>query len=476
MDRVFTHFISMNSDKRLMTEHYRIMFRKLLSLVICGALFLCGCSSAPEGDRTAAEEDGEYDSEIWVAAEHGVSSHPISELAERNAEIISASTTCFEAGVICEDKPLSELADVLSEVNASPVYSDTVFCYFSDGEEAYQDMLEAIREARDYIFLEYFLIDDGSVWDEFEEALAAKVKEGVEVRILVDGIAIQSYLPRDFIDNVESEGISIYIASPITRGQDYLSLMRDHRKMLVVDGKVVYTGGINIADEYANRIEKHGHWKDNAIRLEGECVKSFVLMFLQMWELFGEETEYDRYLSACEKNDDNGTYCMPYFDSALDEVLVGREVYRNILENSEEEVRITTPYFTPDDELLELIKETASRGVHVTMVFPGIPDRAILLVAARTYYGELAEAGVDIYEYTPGFLHQKVFVCDGCRCSVGSVNLDNRSLDGQYECGIYMYSEELAEELNRDIDNIIAVSRHVTGEILEEIGISGSEE
>ena len=451
---------------------YANRFLKISSLVIAGILFLCACS--PESVSTEEqpdETDPKYSDtarEMWIAvSEQGAVRQSVSELSDKNTSIILESTMGFNAGAVCDDKPLLELMNIFSEVNASPIYSDTGFDYFSDGEEAYQDMLASIRNAVDYIFLEYFLIDDGSVWDEFEEALAEKVREGVEVRILVDGIAIQSYLPKDFIGKLESEGIAIHITSPITRGQDYLSLMRDHRKMLVIDGKIVYTGGINIADEYANRIVKAGHWKDNAIRLEGECVKSFVLMFLQMWELFGEETEYDRYLACCEKNDDNGTYCMPYFDSALDDVLVGREVYRSILENSEEEVRITTPYFTPDDELLELIKATALRGVHVTMVLPGIPDRAILLVAARTYYSELSEAGVDIYEYTPGFLHQKVFVCDGCRCSVGSVNLDNRSLDGQYECGIYMYSEELADELNHDIDNIIAVSRHITGEIIE---------
>ncbi|MCR4792830.1 MAG: phosphatidylserine/phosphatidylglycerophosphate/cardiolipin synthase family protein [Lachnospiraceae bacterium] len=468
---------------RKKTEIKRTLL-KTASVVMAAVMFLCACSSdsgnvgeVPEQtlatDVDDADETVRPASNVWIdSGREPAGSATIDELINANEEIILNSRSHFTAGISCDDEPMLELSSFLSQVNASPVYDDTRFEYFADGEEAFQSMLESLRSAEDYIFMEYFIINSGSVWDDFHEILKKKASEGVEVRILVDGWAVQWFLPHDFLDTMEAEGIRTYVTAPLTRGSDILSLMRDHRKILVVDGKCAYTGGVNLSDEYANRITKFGHWKDNAIRLEGECVKSFVLMFLQMWELFGEETDYDRYLSCCERLDPGNDLCIPYCDTPLDDQLSGREVYMNMLRNSEKQVFITVPYFTPDDEFLDLMISTAERGVHITLILPGIPDRAVVLLAARSYYRRLVAAGIDVYEYSPGFIHQKVCVCDGCRCSVGSVNLDNRSLNGQYECGVYMYSEDLAECILSDIEDVISVSTQMTDEVMDEMGIN----
>ncbi|MBR3307344.1 MAG: phosphatidylserine/phosphatidylglycerophosphate/cardiolipin synthase family protein [Lachnospiraceae bacterium] len=426
----------------------------LAALLLCA----CGTEESVSADMPEAVSSDEAPPELEL-------------LKAQNAGIIENSLKYFSAGVDTEDVPILELVAAFGGINAVPVYDDTEFEYFPDGEDAFKDMLESLRGAGDYIFMEYFVIDTGTVWDEFHEILKEKAAEGVDVRILVDGWAVQWTLPVDFVQQLNEEGIKTFVSSPISSGSDIVSVIRDHRKILVVDGKCAYTGGMNLADEYANRIDKYGYWKDNTIKLKGECVKSYVLMFLQMWELFGEETEYERYLEACERLEGGGDLCMPFCDGPLDDVGVGREVYMNILRNSKEEVRITVPYFVPDDEFEALLLKTAKRGVKITLILPGIQDKPIVQKAARTYFRELTDAGISVYEYTPGFIHQKVMVSDGCRCSVGTVNLDNRSFVGQYECGVYFYSPELAAQLNEDIDAIISVSTLMTPEIMDEMGI-----
>ncbi len=438
-------------------------------IVIC--LFICSCSDgvSETGDAEIPEEDVIVSENESTDDETAVRS--LEELIEDNRLIIEGSTNGFEAGTECEDEQINEIASFLSEENASPVYSDTEFTYYPLGENAFEAIEEKLRAAEDYVFIEFFIVKEGSLWDEIHEILLEKISQGVEVRMLVDGYSARWFLPEDFSENLRQEGIKIYTASPINGGSDIMSVMKDHRKMVIVDGKCVFTGGVNLADEYVNRIDLYGHWKDNAILLEGECVKSFVLMFLQMWELFGEETEYDRYLTSCEKHESTGDYCLPYFDTPLDDQLTGREVYMSILRNSTEEVSIAVPYYVPDDEFEELMIETAERGVHITILLPGIQDWPIVQLAARTYYRKLVAAGVDVYEYTPGFVHQKVFICDGCRCTVGSVNLDHRSLDGQYECGVYMYSPDFAKVLDDDFKDMLSVSTHMTTELMDELEI-----
>ncbi len=437
---------------------------RFIAAILTIVLLLASCAETipdeaveeiPEENLTPESEDADIRYEM---------------LCGQNRDIIDKSLKQCLPGADYSDIPVSEITSYLSATNVSTVYSDTEFTYYPEGEEALNAMIGSIRSANDYIFIEFFIIKEGTLWDEFFEILKEKAEAGVEVRILVDGYSARWFLPEDFLQKLEDAGIHSYVTAPILNG-DVFTEMRDHRKIVIVDGKCVFTGGVNLADEYANIISLYGYWKDNAIRLEGGCVRSFILMFLQMWELYGEKTEYERYLSACEDLCENDNLCIPYCDGPLDDDRVGREIYMNLLRNSKEEVRIAVPYFVPDEEFIELMNETAERGVHITLVLPGTPDWPIVQLAGRTYYRELTDVGIDIYEYTPGFIHQKVFICDGYRCTVGSVNLDNRSLDGQFECGIYMCSRELADELNRDYDNILSVSTHMTESVMDELCI-----
>ena len=243
---------------------------------------------------------------------------------------------------------------------------------------------------------------------------------------------------------------------------------RDHRKILVIDGHTAFNGGVNIADEYINEKEKFGHWKDTAVMLKGSAVRNFTLMFLQMWSIDEQNPEFDKYLNAdIPKSQKTCGYVMPYGDCPLDDDKVGERVYMDILNRAQRYVHIMTPYLILDGETETALKFAAERGVDVRLILPGIPDKAIAYALAKTYYASLLKSGVKIYEYTPGFVHAKVFVSDDCKAVIGTINLDYRSLYHHFECATFMYKTDCIAEIEKDYQTTLAKCRKATFETLK---------
>ena len=290
-------------------------------------------------------------------------------------------------------------------------------------------------------------------------------REGVDVRVLYDGMLEISTLPWDYPRRLEKLGIRCKAFAPI---QPFLSThynYRDHRKILVIDGKVAFTGGVNLADEYINRKERFGHWKDTAILLRGEAVQSFTLMFLQMWNLTEKEPRWDEALLPSPPVEAEG-YVMPYCDCPLDDYKVGESVYMDILNRAKDYVHIMTPYLILDNEMETALKFAAQRGVDVKLILPGIPDKKAAYALAKSHYQYLTAAGVKLYEYTPGFVHAKIFASDDVKAVVGTINLDYRSLYHHFECAAYLYGGPTVGDVERDFQRTLEQCRRVTPETI----------
>lgn len=364
------------------------------------------------------------------------------------------------------DKGTASLAKYIYDICGCPANVNTKVTYYPSGEEQYKDIISKLESAREFIFLEYFIIERGAVWDSILEILKKKVKEGVEVRVMYDGMCSLIQLPMGYFKKLREYGIK---AKPFSPMQPFLSTHqnnRDHRKILVVDGKTAFTGGINLADEYMNLKIRFGYWKDTGVMVEGDAAKSFTLMFLQMWNVDEKKIgDYDKYLNVeMPVIDEKCGYVMGYGDEPFDGDNVGEEVYLHMINTATDYVHIITPYLVIDDIMMRTLKIAAKRGVDVKLVMPGIPDKAYAYCLARTYYEELMEAGVKIYEYTPGFTHAKVFVVDGIKATVGSINLDYRSFYLHFECGLYMFENPVIDEIEMDFQDTLAQCHMVTKE------------
>lgn len=355
------------------------------------------------------------------------------------------------------------LAKYINNAGGYPVYKNTEVEYFPVGEVKFKALISELKKAEKYIFMEYYIIEKSKMWNIILEILEEKVKQGVEVRIMYDGMCSITMLPWSFPEILEEKGIKCKIFSPIVPVLSTCQNNRDHRKIVVIDGKVAFTGGINIGDEYINEYEKYGHWKDTSIMLKGEAVKSFVVMFLQMWNLDEKTLEdYTKYIPG--KLDDIvlDSYVIPYGDNPYDNDNIGEQVYMDILNTAKKYVYIMTPYLILDNEMIQTLKYAAKRGVETIIAMPHVPDKLYTYLLARTYYGELLEAGVKLYEYTPGFVHAKVFVSDDEEAVVGSINLDFRSLYLNYECAAYMYKSDVIDNIKQDFKRTLEECEEIT--------------
>jgi len=358
-----------------------------------------------------------------------------------------------------------ELAVYLKRSGCFPVYDKTEVTYFPLGEYKFAAMLEELKKAEHYIFLEYFIIDEGYMWGEILRILEAKAKAGVDVRVMYDGMLEVSTLPENYSELLEKHGIRARVFSPIIPLLSTHYNYRDHRKILVIDGKVAFNGGVNLADEYINRRERFGHWKDTAVMLKGDAVRSFTLMFLQMWNLYDEKPEFAPWITGKPEAAMNPSgYVIPYGDCPLDDDRVGETVYMDILNRAEHYVHIMTPYLILDDELESALKYAAMRGIDVKLILPGIPDKKLAYALAKSHYKRLIQAGVKIYEYTPGFIHAKVVTSDDRKAVVGTINLDYRSLYHHFECATYMYKTACIPAIERDMQETLSKCAEVTEE------------
>lgn len=362
-----------------------------------------------------------------------------------------------------ENKGAASLAHYIARSGCHPVYDRTAATYFPLGEDKFEEMLKQLEAAEHFIFMEYFIVDEGIMWGRVLEILAAKAAAGVDVRFMYDGSCEFALLPHDYPRRLRKLGIKCKVFAPVSPFVSTHYNYRDHRKILVIDGHTAFNGGVNLADEYINQKAKFGHWKDTAVMLKGEAVKSFTLMFLQMWEIDEPEEESARFLSfPAAPVEEAGGYVIPYGDCPLDNEKLGERVYMDILNRSQEYVHIMTPYLILDGEMETALKFAAERGVEVAVLLPGIPDKAIPYALAKTHYKSLLESGVKIYEYTPGFIHAKVFVSDDREAVVGTINLDYRSLYHHFECATYLYGADCISGIEVDFQATAAKCRQVT--------------
>ena len=366
-----------------------------------------------------------------------------------------------------ENGGVAALAHYMGRSGSHPVYDKTAVTYFPLGEDKFEEMLEQLEAAEHFIFMEYFIVSEGIMWGRVLEILARKAAAGVDVRVMYDGTCEFALLPHDYPKRLRRLGIKCKIFAPASPFVSTHYNYRDHRKILVIDGHTAFNGGVNLSDEYINQKKKFGHWKDTAVMVKGEAVKSFTLMFLQMWGMDGGKAEFDTFLAypALPVQEAKG-YVIPYGDRPLDEDQLGERVYMDILNRALKYVHIMTPYLILDGEMETALKFAAERGVEVVVLLPGIPDKRIPYALAKTHYASLLESGVKIFEYTPGFVHAKVFVSDDQEAVVGTINLDYRSLYHHFECATYMYGTDCVPEIEKDFQDTLLKCRQVTKEML----------
>lgn len=364
---------------------------------------------------------------------------------------------------IRNDNPdyVSQLAFLHKE--GFPFYRNTDFEYYAPCENGLNVMLEELKKAENYIFMEYFIIEEGFMFNSILSILEEKVKQGVEVRIMYDDMGSLGTLPASYAKQLEKKGIKAVSFNRISPIINTIMNHRDHRKILIVDGKVAFSGGANLADEYINKKVKHGHWMDNIICIKGKAVWSYLVMFLTNWNaLRHEDFDYSVF-----KNEDvvdetlfDG-YIAPYAETPLDEELTGQSVYEDLLNSANKYVYIMTPYLIIDSEMINTLIHTAKKGVDVRIIMPGIADKQIVHDMGTTYYKQLIQGGVKIYEYEPGFVHSKVFICDDTYATVGTINLDYRSLYLHFENGTLLYKSKKIMDVKQNFMDTLSKCKEI---------------
>ncbi|MFS9054289.1 cardiolipin synthase [Streptococcus infantis] len=362
------------------------------------------------------------------------------------------------------DKPAYGIINALLHMDSNAgVYDQTDSQFFASGEEMWQQMLEDLKRAEKFIFLEYYIVEEGLMWDSMLEILEEKAAQGVEVKMLYDDIGCMVTLPGDYTVYLRSKGIDAHKFNKVIPRMTVAYNNRDHRKILVIDGQISYTGGINLADEYINHIERFGHWKDSGIRIDGPATQAFTRLFLMNWYInCGEISDFDQYHLKNQTRSGSGL-CIPYGSGPkpIYQMKVGKIVYQNLINQAEDFVYITTPYLIIDYDLTEDIKNAAMRGVDVRIVTPYIPDKKLIQLVTRGAYPDLLSAGVRIFEYTPGFIHSKQMIVDDRFAAVGTINLDYRSLVHHYENAVLLYKTESIADIRKDFEEIFEQSQEI---------------
>ena len=353
----------------------------------------------------------------------------------------------------------------ITDYSNYPVTTNNDVTYYPIGELAFEEMLKELKKAKKFIFFEYFIVANGKMWNSILEILKQKVNEGVEVRVMYDDLGCVTTLDSSYPKHLQSFGIKCVVFNKLSPLSGIIMNNRDHRKMLIIDGKVAFSGGINIADEYINEIVKHGHWKDNGIKVSGDAVWSYTVMFLTIWNAFDKiDSDFTKYKYSFPKSKGHKGYVAPYGETPLDDEITGQNVYLNIINQANDYVYIFTPYLIVDTDMINALTLAAKRGVDVRIVIPGIPDKKIVYSVSESYVEPLVKGGVKVYKYTPGFVHSKVFVSDDNVATVGTINLDYRSLYLHFECGLYLEDVECVKDVKKDLVETITKSKEVSKE------------
>lgn len=362
-----------------------------------------------------------------------------------------------------EDYGLANQFRYIYRYGKYPVYQNTDVVFYKEASEAFEAQLMDLHKAESFIFLEYHAIEEAEAFGRMKDILAERAAHGVEVRILYDDAGSVGFIDPRFVKRMEEIGVQCRVFNPVQPVLNLFMNNRDHRKITVIDGKIGYTGGYNLADEYFNITHPYGKWKDTGIRLAGDAVKSFTIMFLEMWNAMKEtDIQFEKYLPHFEYKAHENGFIQPFADMPLDEEYMGENVYMNMIKYAKHSVYIVTPYLIVSDEMAREITLAAQRGVDVRIVTPGIPDKKTIYKVTRSYYGALVSKGVRIYEYTPGFIHAKQVLSDGKLAAVGTINFDYRSLYHHFENGVLMYGYSAANEIQNDFEEIFAISHEVT--------------
>lgn len=363
------------------------------------------------------------------------------------------------------DRSVANQSRYIEQYSFCPVYKNTISEYLSPGELMFERLLKELKKAERYIFLEYFIIEKGVMWDSILEVLLEKVKQGVDVRVLYDDVGCLLTLPYGYDKQLEKMRIKCCVFNRVVPVLSFHVNNRDHRKIAIIDGCTAFTGGINLADEYINAYEKHGHWKDSAILIQGEAVWSFTVMFLSLWN-YQRKTEesYEQFRPLKQRVEAFASdgYVQPYTDSPLDDESVGETVYLNLISNAERYIYINTPYLILDYEMIIALCSAAKRSVDVRIITPHIPDKWFVHSVTRANYQILVESGVKIYEYIPGFNHAKSFAVDDELGVVGTINLDYRSLYLHFECGVWLYKTQSVLQVKEDFLKTLEQCQYIT--------------
>lgn len=366
--------------------------------------------------------------------------------------------------IVQENPHIGGQVRYLTNTVGYPIYKNTTTEYYTVGEDNFEVLKRELEAAKHFIFMEYFIVEEGHMWNSILEILEQKAKEGLDVRFMYDDVGCVTLLPFQYYKQLEKKGIKCIAINPFRPIFSVAMNNRDHRKITVIDGHTGFTGGINLADEYINQKDRFGHWKDTGIMLKGEAVWNLTIMFLQMWNAFrptdSDYTVYRPHVYHKEKFETDG-FVLPYGDSPLDSEITGETVYMNIVNNATKYVYVFTPYLITDNEMMVALCLAAKRGVDVRIVTPGVPDKKIVFHLTQSYYPELIDAGVKIYEYTPGFLHAKCMVCDDEVATVGTINMDYRSLYLHFENGVFLYRTQTVEKVKEDVLKTIEKSHQI---------------
>lgn len=356
------------------------------------------------------------------------------------------------------------------EKNAKcPIYDNTYTTYLNTGTIYYEKLIEELKRAKKYIFLEYFIISKGKMWDSILEILKQKVNSGVEVRVIYDDMGCIMTLPSHYYKYLQSIGIKCCNFNPFIPVLSSRINNRDHRKIVIIDGLVGFTGGINIADEYINQKQKFGYWKDNGIMLKGNAVWSLTVMFLTTWNFTkGTIENYENFKQKNNQNKVKG-FVQCYADSPLDDEATGETVYLNMINSARKTIYITTPYLIIDNEMITALSIASKSGVDIRIIVPGIPDKKIVNEVTKGYYESLIENGIKIYEYEKGFIHAKTCIVDSIIATIGTINFDYRSLYLHFECGVYLYKTDSINDIIKDFDNILKESKEITLENVKKV-------
>lgn len=356
--------------------------------------------------------------------------------------------------------PVRRDARFLYEAGKFAAYEDTAVRYFPSGAQLFDDVLERLEGAEKFIFIEYFIVADGVLLERMFDILGEKAQNGVDVRLIYDDMGSHGTLTGKMKRRMRDAGIRLQPFNRLIPRFSVALNFRDHRKIVVIDGKTAYSGGSNLADEYINEKRMHGYWKDTGIRLDGPAADAFTLFFLRQWDfLTGAREEYAPFLGRAEPRAGCGTV-IPYADGLDFPLPVGKNVYENIIASAQEKIYIMTPYFIPDEVVTQLLASKARAGVDVRIVLPGIPDKALVYSVSRNNAEKLIDAGVKVYCMKDSFVHSKLLLSEHCAV-VGSVNFDLRSFYQQLECAVYTDDPSLREAVQSDFAETFSLSERI---------------